>query len=109
VSSRFWSGLLGWEFQKIDAAPIDIWTIRNAGRPNGSMRRMGDETPSDVPPHWLVYFAAVESLEAAADTVGSAGGQTLVPKTQAGPGNSFAIFSDSAGATFGLFEGQLDD
>jgi predicted enzyme related to lactoylglutathione lyase len=108
VAAQFWSALLGWEFQKIDAAPLDYWTILNAGHPNGGMRRMGEETPPEVPPHWLVYFA-VESLDAATHTVGAAGGRTVAPKTSAAPGNSFAIFYDNAGATFGLFEGRLDD
>jgi uncharacterized protein len=108
VSAQFWSDLMGWEFERIEAAPIDIWTIRNGGQANGSMRRMGDETPSDVPPHWLVYFA-VESIEAAGETITGAGGRLIVPKMAAGPGNSFAVYGDSAGATFGLFEGALDD
>jgi uncharacterized protein len=103
VSRRFWSALLGWRFEKIEAAPIDIWTIRVAERPNGSIRRMGDETPRDVPPHWLVYFA-VESIDAAAEKAAA----TIVPKTKAGGDNTFAVFSDPAGATFGVFEGQLD-
>jgi predicted enzyme related to lactoylglutathione lyase len=108
VARQFWSGLLGWDFERIDAAPIDYWTIRNAGQSNGSLRRMGDETPPDVPPHWLVYFA-VDSIDAAVETVGRAGGATILPKTAAGGENLFAVFSDPAGAVFGVFEGQLDD
>jgi uncharacterized protein len=107
-AQRFWSGLLGWEFERIAAAPIDMWTIRNGGQSNGSMRRMGDETPADVPSHWLVYFG-VDAIDDAAAKVAEAGGRSLVPKTAAGPGNSFAVFSDPAGATFGVFEGRFDD
>jgi predicted enzyme related to lactoylglutathione lyase len=108
ISERFWSGLLGWQFQKIEGAPDGYWSIENGDRQNGGMRLMGDETPADVPPHWLVYFA-VDAIDAAAETINGAGGQTIVPKTSAAPGNWFAIFGDSAGATFGLFEGHLDD
>jgi predicted enzyme related to lactoylglutathione lyase len=108
VAEQFWTGLLGWQFERIDAAPIEIWTILNAGQPNGSLRRMGDETPPDVPPHWLVYFA-VDSIEDATETINGSGGRTIVPKMQAGAGNSFAVFGDATGATFGLFEGRLDD
>jgi predicted enzyme related to lactoylglutathione lyase len=104
VAQRFWAGLLGWEFERVDAGPLDIWTIRNAGSMNGNLRRMGDETPPDVPSHWLVYFA-VDSIDAATPKAGN----VLVPKTRAGGENSFAVFSDPAGATFGLFEGRLDD
>jgi predicted enzyme related to lactoylglutathione lyase len=108
VAQQFWTGLLGWDFERIDAGPIDIWSIRNAGRTNGNLRRMGDETPPDVPPHWLVYFA-VESIDASAETVGGAGGATILPKTAAGGENLFAVFSDPAGAVFGVFEGRLED
>jgi predicted enzyme related to lactoylglutathione lyase len=108
VAQGFWSGLLGWEFERIDAAPVDMWSIRNAGSGNGSIRRMGDETPPDVPPHWLVYFA-VESIDAAIETAAGAGGATILPKTPAGGANTFAVLSDPRGATFGLFEGFLDD
>src|SRR3954451_8411068 len=108
VAQRFWAGLLGWEFERIDAAPLELWTIKNAGRSNGGLRRIGDETPPDVPSHWLVYFA-VESIDSAVDTAAANGGATVVPKTRAGGENSFAVLADPAGATFGVFEGQLDD
>jgi predicted enzyme related to lactoylglutathione lyase len=108
VAQQFWSGLLGWEFERIDAAPMDYWTIRNAGSDNGGMHRMRDEMPPEVPSHWLVYFA-VASIDAALETALGAGGPTILPKTQAGGTNTFAVVSDPNGATFGLFEGHLDD
>jgi predicted enzyme related to lactoylglutathione lyase len=108
LAQQFWSALLGWDFERIDAAPIDIWTIRNAGRSNGNLRRMGDETPPDVPSHWLVYFA-VDSIDATVATATGAGGATILPKTAAGGANSFALLSDPAGAVFGLVEAELDD
>jgi hypothetical protein len=104
VAQQFWGGLLGWNFERIDAGPMDYWSISNAGRPNGGMHRMGDETPADVPSYWLVYFA-VDSIDAATPNAGT----PVVPKTQAGGENAFAVFSDPAGAVFGLFEGRLDD
>jgi predicted enzyme related to lactoylglutathione lyase len=108
VAQQFWSGLLAWEFERIDAGPVDYWTIRNAGRTNGGMRRMGEETPQDVPPNWLVYFA-VDSIDATAETIGEAGGSTILPKTAAGGDNKFGVYADPPGAFFGLSEGQLDD
>ena len=108
AAQTFYSSLLGWEFERMDAGPIEYWTVGISGRQNGGMRRMGDETPPDVPPHWLVYFA-VEDIEAATSVVADGGGQTIVPKTDAGPGNAFAVLSDPSGATFGLFQGHLDE
>lgn len=108
AARRFWSELLGWDFEKVDAAPMDMWTILNGDRQNGSVRVMGDEMPAEVPAHWLVYFA-VDSIDDAAEAAGDAGGQSLVPKTPAGGNNSFAVIRDPAGASLGLFEGYLDD
>jgi predicted enzyme related to lactoylglutathione lyase len=108
AAQAFWSALLGWKFDKVDAAPIDYWTIRNGGASTGSVHRAGEELSAEVPSHWLVYFA-VDSIDDAAETIGDAGGQALMPKTRAGGNNSFAVFRDPAGATFGLFEGDLDD
>jgi hypothetical protein len=108
VAQQFWSGLLGWDFERIDAGPMDYWAIRNAGHANGGLRRVGDETPADVPSHWLVYFA-VESIEATTEAVAGAGGATVVPKTAAGGVNSFAVYSDPAGAVFAAFEGELEN
>ncbi|HYZ28157.1 MAG TPA: VOC family protein [Thermoleophilaceae bacterium] len=108
AAEAFYSSLLGWEFERMDAGPVEYWTIRNAGRENGGMRRMGDETPADVPPHWLVYLA-VEDIDASESVVADGGGRTIVPKTEAGPGNAFAVFADPPGATFGVFQGHLDE
>jgi predicted enzyme related to lactoylglutathione lyase len=108
VAQEFWSVLLGWEFERIDAASIDYWTIRNAGHTNGGMRRIGAESPPDVPPHWLVYFA-VDSIDATAETATGAGGAIILAKTPAGGDNKFAVLSDPAGAVFGLVEAELDD
>src|SRR3954452_18821796 len=108
TAQRFWSGLLGWDFDRIDAAPIDIWTNRNGGRGNGSLRRMGDETPPDVPSHWLVYFG-VDSIDAAAQAADQAGGATVLPKTSGGRRKSARALRDPLGAVFSVFEGQFDD
>jgi predicted enzyme related to lactoylglutathione lyase len=107
AAQRFWSELLGWEFELVSETPA-YWSIRNGSRTNGGMRALGAETPPDVPAHWLVYFTA-ESIDATCETAKSAGGQVLVPKTQAGGDNTFAVLADPAGAVFGLTEGEMDD
>ena len=102
-AQEFWNELLGWTYQQVSEAPA-YWTIYNDGNPNGSVRLLGDELPPETPAHWFVYFA-VESIDASAPKAAT----TLVPKTRAGGENSFAVVADPLGATFGLFEGQLDD
>src|SRR3954470_21323361 len=45
VAEQFWADLLGWQFQRIDAGPVDYWAILNAGRSNGGVRGGGEATP----------------------------------------------------------------
>jgi predicted enzyme related to lactoylglutathione lyase len=106
-AQRFWAGLLGWTFEQVSQDP-PYWSIRNGERATGSIHVLGDETPSQVPAHWLVYFA-VESIDATVERATGAGANVLVPKRAAGPANMVSVLSDPAGAVFGLFEGQLDD
>lgn len=102
-AQEFWSELLGWSYEQVSEAPA-YWSIRNGERTNGGLRMLGAELPPETPAHWVVYFA-VDSIDAAAPKAGT----TLVPKTQAGGENSFAVFADPFGGVFALFEGHLDD
>lgn len=108
AAQRFYSELLGWRFEQIPDIPVPYWTIWNGDRANGGMRLMGDETPAEVPPYWLVYFG-VEEIDPTVLNAAGIGGQLIVPKTPVGGENSFAVMADPAGAVFGLFEGAFDD
>jgi len=104
----FYEGLLGWSFEKNEQnAGGDYWMIHNGGNMNGGVRRMGDEMPAEVPAFWLPYFAT----ESVADTLGkveSGGGGVMMPRTEF-PQGALAVARDPAGATFALFEGELQD
>jgi hypothetical protein len=107
AAMAFYRDLLNWEFERIEQAPMPMWSITLGGRGNGSVRQMGTETPSQVPPHWLTYFA-VEDAGKAVGAAEAAGAQVLVPATGI-PAGSFAILADPRGAAFAVFSGQFDD
>jgi len=103
----FYRDLLGWEFSRIPQAPFPMWGITLGGRGNGSLRQMGAETPADVPPHWLAYFA-VDDVDAAVGAAQEGGGTVLVAPMDV-PAGRFAVLTDPQGAAFAVFAGQLDD
>ena len=108
TAEDFYSALLGWEFEgSQESAGPPYWMIKNGGTYNGGMRLLGDETPAEVPPHWLVYFAT-DDLEGLTERVGAQGGQVLVPPTSVGERGSFSALADPQGAVFALFAGRLD-
>ena len=102
-AQAFFSQLLGWRFEELPIPGMRLWSIRNGERGNGSIRE-----DKQMQPHWLVYFA-VESIDDTAAKAGESGGQVVVPKTDAGGANKFAVLRDPIGAAFGVFEGELDD
>jgi len=53
-----------------------------------------------VPPHWLVYFAAAD-VDAAAKKAGQLGGRVML-EPQDFPGGRFAVASDPQGGAFGI-------
>jgi predicted enzyme related to lactoylglutathione lyase len=107
AARSFYADLLGWEFEAIPQAPFPMWSIRLGGRGNGSLRQMGDETPAEIPPHVLTYFA-IDDLPAAVEAA-QAGGGRLVVGPQEVPAGAFVILADPQGAMFGLSSGEFDD
>ncbi len=107
AAEPFYRDLLGWEFTPIEQAPFPMWTITLGGRGNGHMRVMGPETPGDVPPHWLTYFA-VDDVGAAVSAAEAGGGRVVAPPMTV-PAGSFAVLADPQAAVFGIFAGQYDD
>ncbi len=53
-----------------------------------------------MPPHWLVYFAAAD-VDAAAKKAGQLGGSVML-EPQDFPGGRFAVASDPQGGAFGI-------
>ena len=105
ASQRFYSGLLGWEFDELPIPGNPYWTIRGSGsdRVIGGVRE-----DTQMQSHWLVYFG-VDSIDSAAQATTDGGGAVILGKTPANEGNSFAVLQDPVGAVFAVFEGSYDD
>jgi len=100
---RFYGGLLGWEIAEIEGAQ-GYRHIRNVAAPNGGV--MPAELVGGGPPHWLPYFNAGR-LDAAIERIEAGGGRILARPRQV-PAGRFAVTQDPQGATFALFEGEVD-
>jgi predicted enzyme related to lactoylglutathione lyase len=95
----FYRDLLGWEAER-DATGYA--TIKRGEEINGGIRPVQDGEA----PNWLLYFT-VPSVEAAAATVREAGGEVLTGPVEVTVGR-IAVVRDPQGATFALYEGDVD-
>jgi predicted enzyme related to lactoylglutathione lyase len=102
-SRAFYEALFGWTIAPVELGDQPYLAIRNGERGNGGMMPV---QPPDAPTHWAVYFG-VDDLDAALDRVRELGGVV-----HAGPIDiqmaRIAIVGDPQGATFALYDGELE-
>jgi uncharacterized protein len=98
-AGAFFAELLGWTAEPDETGYA---VIEQNGARNGGIRRVQEGEP----PNWLIYFTA-ESCEEAAAAVREAGGHVLAGPMDVAVGR-IAVVADPQGATFALFEGQVD-
>lgn len=110
-AAEFYSQLFGWQVTEMDTrGGPRYWAIRHDGAAegrNGGMRELGPQQ-AGVPPYWMPYFTVAD----ADATIASANASNGVVRT--GPmkiptGARFAVLGDPQGATFAIFEGEVDD
>ncbi|MDQ3751499.1 MAG: VOC family protein [Actinomycetota bacterium] len=103
AAKEFYSSLFGWSFED---DPSGAYTsIKNGENLNGGMLELSPEW-GDVPPHWRPYFAVADCDDRLAK-IKELGGQVYVASTEV-PAGRFAVVADPQGASFSLFEGELD-
>ena len=107
-AKRFYADLFGWTTEDVPAGPggAAYSVIRNGDSTNGGLMQMDDEAFAGVPPHWNVYFA-VARCEDTIETAERLGGQVVAPPMEV-PVGRFAVIRDPQGASFSIFEGELD-
>lgn len=100
AARRFYPAVLGWAATEHDTGdvPYTVWTLRD--REVAGMLPMDERWPTDLPPHWMAYFA-VEDTDTAAVTAERLGGRVLVAPTDIPPGR-FAVLGDPQGAVFSV-------
>lgn len=95
-ATGFYPTVFGWT-----PAPQDGYTEwQLGGRSIAGMLPMPPQVPSQVPAHWLVYFAVTDTDAVVGHTV-ELGGQVLVPPTDI-PVGRLAVLSDPQGAVFAV-------
>jgi len=100
-ATQFYPAVFGWEpaTSEMDGMSYTEWKID--GRTVAGMIDMAvTSAPTQMPPHWLVYFA-VDDCDASVKTATGAGATTLVPPTDIPPGR-FSVLMDPHGAAFAL-------
>jgi predicted enzyme related to lactoylglutathione lyase len=98
AAQKFYEAVFGWGVS--DNAGGQYFEWQNAGATVGGMMPMPPGMPSEVPSHWLVYFA-VSDTDAAVATATKLGGGVTMPATDLEPGR-IAVMSDPQGAMFAV-------
>ena len=96
----FYLAVLPWKVETSDFGGMRYHTINLNDAPNGGMLQMDDNWPSEVPPHWMVYFR-VADVDVATERVKQLGGSVSVLPTDT-PAGRFAVVSDPQGGTFSI-------
>lgn len=99
-AKQFYPAVFGWSpaDHYMGEALYTEWIL--GGRPVAGMMPMDEHWPSDLPPHWMVYFG-VEDTDAAVARAARLGAMVAVPPTDIPPGR-FAVLSDPQGAIFSI-------
>jgi len=107
-AQSFYGHVFGWKAERSPEAPPELpylmWHVEGQKWDEGlaGLQILGDETPPQVPPHWMVYFA-VEDADAAVEKTLAAGGQVMVPPLKI-PVGVMALLIDPQSAAFAIIQ-----
>jgi uncharacterized protein len=104
TARTFYNAVFGYDFTPLDGAGPAYQTFALAGE-EAPLGGMGDLMGTDLPPHWVVYFAVADISAATAAVAGNGG--TVVQEPFDTPYGRMAAVTDPAGAAFML--AQLPD
>ncbi len=102
-SKAFYSNVFGWGIEDGEYGPVTYTQWQVDGRSMaGMMPMVGDMWPTEMPPHWMVYFA-VDDCDATAAKAVELGGSNPVPPTDI-PQGRIAVLNDPHGAVFSIIK-----
>ena len=97
-SADFYSSIFGWKVRTRGDGEL---AFDDPGGVSGTWVKESDRTPDE---HTRAYIM-VDSIADSLKQIEAAGGRTLTPRKEIGPGlGAFAIFADPVGNEFGLYE-----
>ncbi len=97
----FYSDLFEWKLEAFDGVSDYYTTDGDETGVGGAVGQGNDHMPN-----YLTVYMQVDDIDAYLARVGKAGGSTLLPRTEVPDVVTFALFSDPAGNTVGLVEGE---
>lgn len=97
----FYSTLFEWKLEAFDGVS-DYYTTDGGESGVGGAVGQGNENM----PNYLTVYIQVDDIDSCLARVGDAGGSTVLPRTEIPDVVTFALFSDPAGNTVGLVEGE---
>lgn len=105
AAGGFYAKILGWQISDSGMAGFD-YRLAGCGDTQvaGIMSNLGQQ--GDPPPNWLIYFAADDCDQTAAE-IAAAGGTVLTEPADIPSTGRFAIVADPQGAVFGLLQPDL--
>src|SRR5689334_8207951 len=99
ASADFYSSIFGWTVRKRGDGELAF--DDTGGGVSGTWVKESDRTPDETTRIYIMVDDILDTLK----KVEAAGGRVLTPRKEIAPNSgAFAIFSDPAGAEFGLYE-----
>lgn len=100
AAKAFYGAVFGWNGTDTALESTTYTEFAVGASSVAGMIGMTEQWPSDMPAHWMVYFA-VDDCDAVADHAQRLGGRVAVPPTDIEPGR-FAVVNDPQGNTFSI-------
>jgi uncharacterized protein len=107
-AKRFYGEVFGWRTSSMDFGETDytVFHLAGEGEPEprtgigGMMPMVGEQWPTDLPPHWMVYFAVADT-DATSSRSAELGGRVAVAPFDS-PAGRIAVLNDPSGAAFSV-------
>lgn len=100
AAKAFYAAAFGYGYEDMDAPGVTYATIQLGGQPVGGIGAMPPYVPAGTPPHWLTYFATVDTDRTCATAV--AGGGVVHGEPWNTPFGRLAVLGGPAGETFAV-------
>ena len=98
ASAAFYSSIFGWKVRKRGDGEL---AFDDTGDVSGTWVKESDRTADET----IRTYIMVDDIADTFTKIEAGGGRVLTPRTDIAPGaGAFAVFSDPAGAEFGLYE-----
>ena len=104
AARRFYTELLGWDYDFFDAGDWQYPMIKANGTTHGGF----GPTQGDAPPHWLGHVY-IDDVDAAAERVEAAGGSIVAPAMDIPDVGRMVVVADPQGAIVSLYHAVSDD